>query len=263
MFVFVTLWEIKQNQSEFVSHTLLEYLSVVLCCVSSHARPTEQVSVPQKSGVNPVHLCPYEAKEFLPGLILLVVFSPFLNNSSISLAFPSYFPPSSFHFSPSHPGLALLPVFLFWSSNSCFHFFSFCREQHLFCSAGLTMRSMWRLDALDPLTTSVSSSWLMKPFSLTSLATHTRIYCAKQYLVSYYACYLELDILIDKEKHKNQQLPLLVAFIWLIMRHCKQHLSRVGLKQKNIKKVQRRKANQSYIYTDISANKAPVKVNWA
>lgn len=92
----------------------------VLCCVSSHARPTEQVSVPQKSGVNPVHLCPYEAKEFLPGLILLVVFIPFLNNSSISLAFPLLFSFLSLSSWPcSCPCFSLLVIQLLFSLLFC------------------------------------------------------------------------------------------------------------------------------------------------
>lgn len=71
--VYYTLEKIKQNQSEFVSRTLLKYLC---CFVLLLMLPKEQVSVPWKSGLNPVHLCPYEAKEFLPSLILLMVFSP-------------------------------------------------------------------------------------------------------------------------------------------------------------------------------------------
>ncbi len=85
----------------------------VLLCVPAHSCPKEQVSVPQKSGLNPVHLCSYEAQEFLLGLILLTVFTALLNNSSFSLPFSSSpTPPSSLHFSPRHPSFSCVCLFL-------------------------------------------------------------------------------------------------------------------------------------------------------
>lgn len=149
------------NKAEPISiciSTPLEYLS--MCCFLFLLIPTEQVSVPQKSGLNPVHLCSYEAKEFLLGLILLMVFSLSLNNSSFFLTFP---------YSPTPPPAFIsLSLIQFLSVFPFFHptllFFSVSREQPLFCSAGPTMRSMQRLDALDPLTTLVSGSWPMRPF---------------------------------------------------------------------------------------------------
>lgn len=60
--------------------------------------------VPQKSGLNPVHLCPHEAKEFLLGLILPAVFSPLLNLSFFSLPFS---------LSPANPPLFIpIPLLL-------------------------------------------------------------------------------------------------------------------------------------------------------
>lgn len=66
--IYYTLEEIKQNQSHPVGKVF---------CISACTRLTKQVSVPQKSGLNPVHLCSYEPKEFLLNLILLMIFSPF------------------------------------------------------------------------------------------------------------------------------------------------------------------------------------------
>lgn len=123
----------------------------VLFCVS--ARPTEQVSLPQKSGLNPVHLCSYEAKEFLFSLILLTVFNPLLNNSSFSLLFPFFTnTPSSFYFSPTHPVLYPVSVFLFFLQLSLF---SSLFPGNSLCSAaqvwqwgvcgGWTPRTLWLL----------------------------------------------------------------------------------------------------------------------
>lgn len=101
-----------------------EYAS---CCVSSHTRPTEQVSIPQKSGLNPVHLCPYEAKEFLLGLILLMVFSPSLNNSSFSPPFPSS--------STNPPPFISLPLILLFLLSLSFFFVVW--SSFLFCLQGI------------------------------------------------------------------------------------------------------------------------------
>lgn len=85
----------------------LECLQNASVCVSPHAHPTELLSVPPKSGLNPVHLCPHNAKEFLLGLILLVDFSPLLKNSSsfFLFGFSSKTPPPLILFLSSHLSL--------------------------------------------------------------------------------------------------------------------------------------------------------------
>jgi len=90
--------------------------------------PTEQVSVPKESGLNPVHLCSNEAKEFLLGLILLTTFSPSLNNSSFFFlsSHPSNlpsFPPFFRHLFPLHPHpllLLFLSLFSYYFSSPSF-----------------------------------------------------------------------------------------------------------------------------------------------
>lgn len=105
-----------------ITHPCWNMCVCVSFSVSARMRPTEQVSVPQKSGLNPVHLCSYEAKEFLLGLILLMIFSPLLKNSSFS-------PPPILSSLPPHPISLLLILFFllslalsFLSLNSCFLF---------------------------------------------------------------------------------------------------------------------------------------------
>lgn len=117
------LVKIKLNLWEVLSHTALECLQNASFCVSSHSHPTELLSVPPKCGLNPVHLCPYNAKEFLLGLILLVVFSPLLNNSSSFLfGFSSTTPPPLMLSLSSHLSLVcsllILLIQFFFSSSS-------------------------------------------------------------------------------------------------------------------------------------------------
>lgn len=102
----------------------LECLQNASVCVSPRAHPTELLSVPPKSGLNPVHLCPHNAKEFLLGLILLVDFSPLLKNSSsfFLFGFSSKPPPPLTLFLSSHLSLVcsllILLIKFFFSSPS-------------------------------------------------------------------------------------------------------------------------------------------------
>ncbi len=176
--IYYTLEEIKQNQSEFVSRTPLRISEYVLFCVSAHTRPTEQVSVPQKSGLNPVHLCSYEAKEFLLGLILLTVFSPLLNKPLLFSHFP-FFPntPSSF------PSLSSCSF-----SCLCLSFLSSNSPSFLFCLQGIASVLQRRSDneeyvevgRLGP--SDYFGEWLLadEAFSLPSLAPHTKSYWSRQ-----------------------------------------------------------------------------------
>lgn len=78
----------------------------ILCCVLAWTIWVCVCHVLQKSGLNPVHLCPHEAKEFLLGLILPAVFSPLLNLSFFSLPFS---------LSPANPPLFIrVPLLLLW-----------------------------------------------------------------------------------------------------------------------------------------------------
>lgn len=158
--IYYTLEEIMQNQSVFVSHAILGYMRVcffffffffVLFCFCC---PTQQMSIPQQSGLNPVHLCSYEAKEFLFGLILLMIFSSSLNRPLLLLPF--------FHHLSLLHTLSFLSLSTFFPTALNFFPFLFCvRESPLFSSAGLTLRSTWRWDALDLLIILVSVSLLL------------------------------------------------------------------------------------------------------
>lgn len=127
--IYYTLEEIMQNQSVFVSHAILGYMRVcfyfffffffVLFCFCC---PTQQMSIPQQSGLNPVHLCSYEAKEFLFGLILLMIFSSSLN-SPLQTPPPPPLLPSSF---PSSHTILPLPLYLFSYSFKLFSFSFLC-----------------------------------------------------------------------------------------------------------------------------------------
>lgn len=69
--IYYTLEEIMQNRSDFVSCT--HWNECVCVCVffffiCAQTRPKEQVSIPQESGLNPVHLCFLWSKGISPRL---------------------------------------------------------------------------------------------------------------------------------------------------------------------------------------------------
>lgn len=96
---------------------LLFFVLFCFCC------PTQQMSIPQQSGLNPVHLCSYEAKEFLFGLILLMIFSSSLNSPLQTPPPPPPLLPSSF---PSSHTILPLPLYLFSYSFKLFSFSFLC-----------------------------------------------------------------------------------------------------------------------------------------